>query len=320
MGLPASLFWMFFSVAGLTTSGGVHAGADVLATFYGAEGSQAPPGPYVTANIAIYNSGPDAATNAVLELTPPPGTTFDFVSPTRDCVVPTAGTAGTLRCTFVSLPPENAFTRLVRLRAAPPAVDTIFPLTIETSSDTPDPDPANNTASAPVLAQSADARADISVTALADPSPLPPGTTLVHDITVTNHGPDPANYVRVIFGYPSGFNPSFDPIDGWNCGTGFPTIPPPIIPGSCSTSIMEPGSVTLRLRTPTHPLQTAPIQYAFHVQSQTSDPEPSNNVFTVTTPFGIGEGVAVPDLTPALLALLAALFAAMGVRASPRHI
>jgi uncharacterized repeat protein (TIGR01451 family) len=94
--------------------------------------------------ISVYNNGPNAAVNAVLNDPLPAHTTFYSLTqpsgPSFTCTTPTTGSAGTVNCTIASLPRDaNAqFELTVRVDTGA-ANNTVITNTATVSSDTLDP-------------------------------------------------------------------------------------------------------------------------------------------------------------------------------------
>ncbi|HET7452449.1 MAG TPA: DUF11 domain-containing protein [Thermoanaerobaculia bacterium] len=105
-----------------------------------------PPGP-INYVFIVSNNGPDAASNLVFTDVLPAGTTFlEAGDPDTICETPPVGGTGTVVCPLPTLPANSWFGPFivsVRLSAdnAGPVVNTAT-----VSSDTPDPNTSNNSA------------------------------------------------------------------------------------------------------------------------------------------------------------------------------
>ena len=116
--------------------------------------SPALPGTFVGYHISVVDAGPDAATNVVLTDVIPAHTTFVSIGTGASgivCSTPPVGGTGTITCPFA---PAQAtagvgigFPFFLTLRLDPDAAGTIAN-TVTVSSDTPDPDLSNNSATA----------------------------------------------------------------------------------------------------------------------------------------------------------------------------
>jgi len=148
-----------------------------------------PPSSPVRYFIDVWNFGPDVADNVVLTDVLPAGATFLSTS-AEGCSYNDA--ARTFRCDIGSLDPVTGFS--ADLEILTPSTPTTMVNTVEVSSATPDPNPANNSMSLSidvVIFQVADLAVSTTVS-----SP----TVKVHDrvtftSTVRNNGPSPATSV-----------------------------------------------------------------------------------------------------------------------------
>ena len=107
----------------------------------------------ITYTITVTNAGPSNATNFVLTDSVPTHTTFQsLTSPAGfTCTTPPAGSTGTITCKHPSLPLGTfTFTVVVRLDKSTIRGTTISD-TVTVTSDTSDPNPADNTATATTL-------------------------------------------------------------------------------------------------------------------------------------------------------------------------
>jgi uncharacterized repeat protein (TIGR01451 family) len=148
---------------------------------------EATPGGIIVYTIAITNDGPSMARNVVANNSLPAGTSF------RSSPV-CAQSNGSITCYFGDMNPgETARTYFmvdVANDAYGPASSTVTGL-----SDTPDPYPANNsaTATSKIIPQS-----DMSIGKVVTPSAVYSGDQLTYTLTITNHGPSKATGVQVI--------------------------------------------------------------------------------------------------------------------------
>ena len=134
-----------------TAATGITTSADLVATKTGA--IDVVPGGELSYALSITNDGPSDATGVEMTDALPAGTTFvsliqdDGPAFVRD--TPAVGAGGTVTCTIASLADGTTarFTLVVRLDAATLIGSTISN-TIVVASDTDDPDPAANTATA----------------------------------------------------------------------------------------------------------------------------------------------------------------------------
>lgn len=151
------------------------------------------PGGETILNLLIRNAGPATAQKVVMIDSLPEGTTFVEVRnefgdvgpfpPGFDCVGPAVGTNGTVRCSLETLGPNEARFMHFALKAENIAAGATFTNTAIVTSDTPDPNLANNRSSFTLTANAV----DLALTMTA-PSSMPVGSQVVYDITVTSRG------------------------------------------------------------------------------------------------------------------------------------
>jgi uncharacterized repeat protein (TIGR01451 family) len=104
--------------------------------------------------ISVYNNGPDAAANAVMNDPLPANTTFYSITqpsgPSFTCTTPNIGSAGTVNCTIASLPRDTTaqFELTVQVDTGAPANSVIT--NTATVSSTADANSGNNSSSASV--------------------------------------------------------------------------------------------------------------------------------------------------------------------------
>jgi len=127
----------------LTPSGS----ADVAVTAF-ANPSPVLSGANLTYTITVGNAGPDPAVNVNLFDTVPAGTTFQSLTPSSGCSTPAVNGTGSVSCTLSSLASGASvvFTLVVKVTAASGSVSN----TASAVGLTPDPNSANNTATATI--------------------------------------------------------------------------------------------------------------------------------------------------------------------------
>lgn len=145
------------------------------------------PGQYVTYTVTVHNAGPDAAQNVSLSDTLPPElSTPEFSTDGGTSWNSWSGPylIGTL---------DSGADAVILLRGTLGAVTAkILRNEASVSSDTPDPDPGNNTF---ILLTPVGASADLSISKTASPVPAVPGSLITYTITISNAGPDPAEQI-----------------------------------------------------------------------------------------------------------------------------
>jgi uncharacterized repeat protein (TIGR01451 family) len=132
----------------------VNPSADLSAVKF-SEGATVSAGSNTTFFISVFNNGPDAAVNAVLDDPLPGNTTFFSITqtsgPTFTCTSPNIGSAGTVNCTIASLPRDsNAQFELTVQVSSGAAANSVITNTATVSSDTDDENADNDSASASI--------------------------------------------------------------------------------------------------------------------------------------------------------------------------
>lgn len=127
--------------------------------------------------------------------------------------------------------------------------------------------------------------ADISVVKTADPSPAEPGSRLTYTVTVSNAGPSPAQNVILTDVLPSALaNGEYST----NGGTSFSPWNGSLALGTLAAG----GSRTILIRGMLSSSAAGSISNTAVVRSDTPDPNPDNNRFTVVTPVASAEASA----------------------------
>ncbi|MBC8530287.1 DUF11 domain-containing protein [Gehongia tenuis] len=244
----------------------VAASAD-LAVIKSGSPSPVPAGDVLTYTVVVSNGGPSDAQDVILTDSVPPelagveysldnGATFQSWS----------GSAA-----LGDLPAGSS--RTVLLRGTTDAGATgIITNTAVVNSDTPDPDPDNNTFTevTPVTPT-----ADLSILKTAAPDPVRPGEVLTYTLRAANAGPADAQNVVVLDNVPPDLiGPQYS-VDGaaFQPWTG-PLALGTLAAGSARTILLR-GTVAL--------LAGGTIVNTAVVNSDTPDPDPSNNTDTSTT-------------------------------------
>jgi uncharacterized repeat protein (TIGR01451 family) len=189
-------------------------------------------GDLVTYTVGIHNNGPASALNSVITDTVPAGTIFVAATPSSGSYNAGTGawTVGTL------LPGASAsLTLQVQVTAGGAIVNSAT-----ASSDTPDPNPANNTATVSTAAP----LADLVVTKTVSAPTAPVGANVTFTIGVHNAGPSNATNVKVGDLLPAGlaFVSATPAAGAYNAGTGVWSIP--ALANGASTSLALVATVT----------------------------------------------------------------------------
>jgi uncharacterized repeat protein (TIGR01451 family) len=242
----------------------------------------------LTYDISLKNLGPNDAVNASLTDATPANTTFvSFAQtggPAFSCSTPAAGGTGTVSCT-ISIFAAGAtatFRLVVRVNASTPNGTTLSN-TATATSDTFDPYPGNNSATATTKVI---ARADLSVTKSGVPDPVNAGENITYTINVANAGPSDAQSVSLTDATPTNTTfvsitqtagPTFSCTSPTLGGTGTVT---------CTIATLAAGasaSFTLVVNVNANTPNGTTISNTATMSSGTTDKVPGNNSATATT-------------------------------------
>lgn len=241
--------------------------------------SPAVPGQYLIFTVTITNGGPNPAMNTVLTDTVPADlTNVEFSTDSGTTWSPWTGTyaAGTL-------PSGAVQTVLLRGIVGPSATGAISNTAI-VSSDTPDPDPDNNSSTALVPVGTS---ADLSIVKAASPTPVDAGGILTYTLIVSNAGPSAAQNVVLSDSIPAAI---LDPEFAVQGGTVFAPWNSPYNIGTLAAG----GSFQVTIRGTVDPATpVGAIANTAVVESTTPDPDPANNTDTVKTPVAVSADVLV---------------------------
>lgn len=234
-------------------------------------------GEELTYTLVVSNAGPAAAQNVVLRDTVP--------AALQNVQVSTDGgstwQAWSSPYAMGTLPAGSSRTLLLRGTVSDTAAGQLINTAV-VSSDTPDPDPQNNTSTAETTLTSS---ADLSVVKTAQPDPAVAGEPLTYTVTVTNRGPDPADNVLLYDALPDLTGAEFS-VDG---GQNWRPWSNPYAVGTLAGG----QSVTIRLRGTVSEGACGTVANTAVVTSQTPDPDPANNTDTVETPVGAGADLSL---------------------------
>jgi uncharacterized repeat protein (TIGR01451 family) len=234
--------------------------------------------------LTVSNAGPDAAQNVILTDTLPVG--VNYVSATPDQGVCGEG-AGVVTCSLDGLADGGIAAVII-------TVDTIGPGTFtnnaSVTSDTPDPNGANNTDTEQTTVNPPGVvQADLSIAQVDTPDPVSAGAVLTYTLSITNDGPDPATTVvvtdslpvQVTYGGASGVD--------WTCGHAGGEV-------VCTRANLDTGVASSIVITVTAPASGGVITNTAIVTSITADPNPANNTDTEQTTVN-PPGVVQADLS-----------------------
>ncbi len=239
-------------------------------------------GAVLTYTFGVTNFGPSSATNTVLSSTVPLSTTFRTLSAPAGwtCVNPPVGGTGNVTCTVPSLAStaSRQFTMTVLVNAGTPGGASIT-RQANVSSDTVDPNPSNNSASA----RTAVLGANLYMAITDYPDPIGGGAILTYTLTATNFGPMVASNVALTGSVPA--NTRFQSLtmpSGWTCST-----PPFGGTGNVLCTVPSLASMASQVLTMTVLVNAGTpagsMTNTATVSSDTADPNPVNNTTTVWT-------------------------------------
>ncbi|HEY0662006.1 MAG TPA: DUF11 domain-containing protein [Lysobacter sp.] len=153
--------------------------------------------------------------------------------------------------------------------------------TATVSSDTPDPDPSNNSATGRV---SFAASANLAISKTSAPNPVVAGTNLVYTLSVSNNGPSAATNVVVKDALPAHVSIVTANASQGTCNGGIPGSP--LLPMICTLGTLANGAnatITLTvLVSPSAPDGTILVNNAT-VESAAGDPDNADNSATALT-------------------------------------
>ncbi|MGW4161697.1 hypothetical protein [Streptomyces sp. NPDC004788] len=232
--------------------------------------------------VYVDNNGPSTARDVVLTDTATSDGTFTISSATASqggcgSLPPPNQSSGTVTCPLGDIRPATPSgpgraTVVVSYTAT--EGQTVHDSATVTS-DTPDPDSANNTQSTQLPITSL---ADLKITsATATPDPVTAGTDLTFSVTVRNSGPSTAQNVVLKDQLPAGVTvTSITLPSSTSCTAGVPGDP--FQPAGCGLDLLRPGATaTMTIVTRVKPTTTGVLHADASVTSVTLDPNNSDN-------------------------------------------
>ncbi len=236
------------------------------------------PGETLQYTISITNAGPSDAQNAVLlDATP-----AVFLNPEYSTDGGTTWNPWITPLNLGTLVAGASRTVLLRGTLSPFATDTITNTAV-VEALTPDPNPDNNTDTALTPIQPS---ADLSILKTASPSPVLVGGRIEYLLTVSNAGPSPAENTVVTDILPTGLTDAEISTDN-----GMTWLP---FDGTASVGTLAVGgSIQLLLRARVPASTAESLVNTAIVASDTPDPNPDNNTFTVDTPVLLSADLAM---------------------------
>ena len=242
-------------------------------------------GDSVVFTVSVHNNGPSDATNVALADVLPAGLAFASATPSQGSYDSAGGvwTVGTLTA---SGPTSTA---ILTLAASVTQAGALTNTASVIASDQPDPNPANNSASASL---NGSPLADLAVTK-SGPATVTPGDNVVYSVAVTNNGPSDAANVVVADPTPAGL--AFVGNAG-GCVSAYPCALGSVASGSTVT-------ITTTYQVPADYSGANPIVNIASAVSDTPDPDTANNQGSAQTNVGPGNAnLALVKSGPAAVA------------------
>jgi uncharacterized repeat protein (TIGR01451 family) len=245
------------------------------------------PGANINYTQVVTNNGPNAADQVVFTSAIPASASFVSVSVPAGwtCTTPAVGaTTGQVRCTIPSLASAATASFTVVMQSSPgTAVGYVISDTAQVSSNTPDSNAANDTATTTTNVTAA-GYADMRVTISDSPDPVVANNDITYTQTISNGGVAAAATATYTISTPPNTNfRSITPPAGWSCLT-------PIVGGAgaitCTNPSMPAGTTVnmpLVLRVNAGTAAGTIITATPTVSSSTPDPYTFNNAATTTT-------------------------------------
>jgi len=309
------LFLIFLiSASAMVFTPAASAQADLAVTSDTAAPNPVSPGGQITYTIVVANNGPSAATTPSVTMNTPANTTFVSAAKTGgngtwNCVNPNVGGTGTITCTRatnLTSGNTNTFTFVVLVNTNI-AGNTVIANSVNISSSTADPTPANNTATTNVTVNAA----DLGLTQSANPTVAQPGGAITYTLTLTNNGANAAAGAVVYQQTPP--NTTFQsvavsPAAGWTCTA-------PAVGGTgqilCSDSANLNSAATVTFTIVVNVNAGTPsgtvILNSADTTATTADPDPTNNASTSSV---LVENGAEADLSVSMSATPTPVFIA----------
>jgi uncharacterized repeat protein (TIGR01451 family) len=230
----------------------------------------------LTYTLTVTNAGPAASAGVVLTDTLPNGVTVASVG--AGIGVTCTQPAGQVRCVIGAM--AASATSTVTIAVTPSAAGVLTNTAIVASPTTPDPIPANNSATITTTVSPASAQqANLSVTA-STPAQVVVGATQTYQFTVSNSGPNTATAVQLSSTLPAGLAlvSAASSVGSCTTNTGSGQV-------NCSLGNLASGaSATVNITA--RATQVGAKSIVVTVSSATSDPTPSNNSATQSVTVG----------------------------------
>ncbi|OGJ74039.1 hypothetical protein A2217_00110 [Candidatus Peribacteria bacterium RIFOXYA2_FULL_55_28] len=255
------------NVVTVTGGGTCQTGADVSVSKTGP--STVARGNTVSYTLTALNSGPDTATNVIVQDPIPAGLTFNQGASSSSCVQ--NGT--NILCNNFTLVSGQSQNFTVAFNVPSTAVcNSVIQNTSSVSAATTDPNPANNQSQTiSTTVQCPAAQADVTVSKTG-PSTVTRGNTVSYTLTALNNGPDTATNVAVQDPIPAGltFNQSASSAGCVQNGTN-------ILCNNLTLVNGQSQNFTVAFNVPSTAVCNSVIQNTASVSTSATDPNPANN-------------------------------------------
>jgi len=264
-------------------------------------------GATATYTLGVANNGPSAASAVVLSDTLPAGETFVSITQTAGPIFTCAG-GSTVTCSIASLAAGASATFALVTSVAGSVVDgSTLTNTASVTSNTTDPTPGNNSASANSIVA---ATADLAISK-SGPAAVTPGSNISYTLNLSNGGPSAASIVTLTDTLPTGENfVSFTQ----NAGPLFVCTTPPVGAGgtiNCTNASLASSAVasfTLVVAVPSNAAVGTVLTNTATASSSTVDPGGANNSASANVTVGPAAVIAeTPALDARMLLLLIVL-------------
>ncbi|CAD0304080.1 lamin tail domain-containing protein [Xanthomonas hortorum] len=263
-----------------------------LGVMVNAARAQVTEGERIDFSVDVENRGPDNAAFAAVALA------FDVAvsprvtaAPGWSCQPPETGTQTVVTCTIASLASGNAQRFAVQVEADAELAGRTLTLAASVASQTPDPQPDNNTDTAAVAVQPR-LRSDLAVR-LEGPATLPTTAfNATYRVFLDNRGNAPATGVNVrIEGNTVSALSLLVAPSGWRCTKQLQSLRSAIFMCSTATALQPGAQAAFQLTVAAKPI---PVEGAVRVQASASsispDANPADNAALIVTPIGGGAG------------------------------
>jgi uncharacterized repeat protein (TIGR01451 family) len=272
-----------------------------LAVTKSAAPDPAPIGGTLTFTIDFTSSGPSDPVSVEMDDVLPAGTLFNSITAPFlfVCSTPAIGTNGAIHCSKPSVPPSSGGTFTITTTVDPAVAEgTVISNIATIKSNNPDPNPANNSATATVTAKHL---SNLGVTKTAAPNPVAAGAPLTYTINVTASGPSSAP--NVVLDDPLPVTTTFVSLaapGGWSCTTPAVGATGTVHCTNASLAAGGGGSFTIVVMTsPTLPAGSV-ISNTATITGAVTETTMTDNSATATVTTGISSDLALTKSAPAV--------------------